>query len=64
MTHANYPPALLRREDAAEYLAISPRKLDDLQARGLVIPVDFDGMKRFRRQDLDDMAQRLPDWGV
>ncbi|GIG27206.1 helix-turn-helix domain-containing protein [Cellulomonas denverensis] len=62
MRSPSYPPALLRREDAAEYLAVSPRKLDELQAKGVVIPVRLDGMKRFRRSDLDDIAAGLPDW--
>jgi hypothetical protein len=57
-----YPPAAFGREKAAEYLDISPRKLDDLQSRGLIVPVSLAGMKRFRRSDLDDFVDRLPDW--
>ena len=58
----SYPPALLRREDAAEYLGVSPRTLDELQQQARVIPVDLDGMKRFRREDLDEFARTRPDW--
>jgi hypothetical protein len=57
-----YPPALLRREDAAEYISVSPRKLDELQARSEIIPVNVDGQKRFRRADLDAYAASRGDW--
>jgi len=57
-----FAPALFSREDAAEYLGVSPRKLDEFQARAFIIPADLDGMKRFRRIDLDDLAANLPDW--
>jgi DNA-binding transcriptional MerR regulator len=57
-----FQPGTFGREKAAEYLDISPRKLDDLQSRGLIVPVSLDGMKRFRRSDLDDFLDRLPDW--
>lgn len=57
-----YPPALLDREHAAAYLSVSPRTLDEWQSRSLLIPVDVDGMKRFRRSDLDEFAASRPDW--
>ncbi len=57
-----YPPALLRHGEAAEYLGVSPRTLDEWQARSLLIPVDVDGMKRWRRADLDEYALSRPDW--
>lgn len=58
----SYPPAALRREDAAEYIGMSPRKLDELQARSELIPVDVDGLKRFRRVDLDEYIASRADW--
>jgi DNA-binding transcriptional MerR regulator len=57
-----FQPGSFGREKAAEYLDISPRKLDDLQARGLVVPVSLDGMKRFRRVDLDEYLDGLSHW--
>lgn len=61
-TRLTYPPALLRHTEAAEYLGVSPRTLDSYQERGLLIAVDLDGMKRWRRDDLDEYARTRPDW--
>ena len=57
-----YPPRLLSREDAADYLSISARKLDELQAQGRVIPKALDGRRVYLRDDLDAFARALPDW--
>lgn len=62
MIRITYPPALLRHGEAAEYLGVSPRTLDEYQAKSLIIPVDLDGMKRWRRDDLDEFARTRPDW--
>ena len=61
-TTLTYPPAALRREAAAEYIGVSPRKLDELQRRSEIIPIDVDGMKRFRRSELDRYIDTRPDW--
>lgn len=62
-TSLSYPPALLNREEAAAYLAqISTRKLDQLQAEGLVIPKALKGTRCYLRADLDKYAASLPDW--
>lgn len=58
----SFPPALLGREDAAAYLAISVRKLDELQSQGRVIPKRLDGRRGYLRTDLDEFAAALPDW--
>lgn len=58
----SYPPVLFSREDAAAYLGVSPRKLDEYQALSRIVPRDLDGMKRFHREDLDAFASRLSDW--
>lgn len=58
----SYPPALLRPEDAAEYLGVSPRTLARWQSAALLIPVDVEGMKRYRRTDLDEFAATRTDW--
>lgn len=62
-TSLSYPPALLNREEAAAYLArISIRKLDQLQAEGLIIPKALKGTRCYLRADLDAYAASLPDW--
>lgn len=61
-TRLTYPPALLRHGEAAEYLGVSPRTLDEWQARGLLVAVEVDGMKRWRRDDLDEFARTRSDW--
>jgi len=61
-TRLTYPPALLRHGEAAEYLGVSPRTLDEWQARGLLIAAEVDGMKRWKRDDLDEFARTRPDW--
>lgn len=59
-----YLPRLLSREDAAAYLGgISVRKLDELQAQGRIIPKRLDGRRVYLRDDLDEFARALPDWG-
>lgn len=60
----HYPPAALRREDAAAYISISPRKLDDLQRRGEIIPIDVDGIKRYSRAELDRYIDTRPCWAA
>ena len=63
MSALPYPPILLSREEAAAYLAgISPRKLDELQAQGRIIPKALDGRRGYLRDDLDAFARSLPDW--
>lgn len=58
-----FVPVLLCREDAAAYLGdISPRKLDELQAQGRLIPKKLDGRRGYLRADLDAFAEALPDW--
>lgn len=46
-------PALLRREEAAKYLAISSRKIGDLLAAGEIPHVKIDGSVRFPKTGLD-----------
>ena len=50
-TNAN---RLLSRREAATYLAISPRKLDQLVANGDLPRVKIGSAVRFERVDLDD----------
>lgn len=61
-TRLTYPPILLGRDEAAAYLAISPRKLDELQAQTRLIPKALDGRRGYLRDDLDEFARNLPDW--
>mgnify|MGYP002336469735 CR=1 FL=1 len=55
-------PALLNRELAAEYLAVSLRTFDTLAADGRVRPVAVRGnhLIRFRKSELDDFIDHLP----
>lgn len=57
-------PALMRRETAAAYLDMSPRKLDELQARSVIIPVDTDAGKRFTLAELNRYIETRPEWGA
>lgn len=55
-----FPPALMRVKEAAQYLAMSPRTVATLTARGTLSAVRF-GKRcvRYRRADLDALvAQR------
>lgn len=61
-TTLTYAPAALRREEAAEYIGLSPRKLDELQKRGEIIPIDVDGIKRYSRAELDRYIDTRPEW--
>ncbi len=45
-------PLLLRRDDAASVLGISPRKLDEWCSRGLIGKWKVDGVVRFSVEDL------------
>lgn len=63
MSHrAFYPPAGFDRDAAAEYLSISPRKLDEVQAKGDLIPKKFGSRRIYRREDLEAFLLKLPDW--
>lgn len=57
-----FPPRLLTRENAAYYLGISVRKLDELQGQSRIVPKKLDGKRGYLREDLDEFARSLPDW--
>lgn len=52
--------ALMDKPDAAEYLSISVSTLDRLVAADAIKPVVLKSMIRFRRADLDDFIEHLP----
>ena len=56
-------PRLLTKEDAANYLSISPRLLDDLVRRGDIRAVRLPGIRRiaFDTQELGAMVDRWKD---
>ena len=56
------PPALFDVDSAAEYLAMSTRKLAEYQAAGLIIPKQVGNKRVYHRDDLEEFAKRLPDW--
>jgi excisionase family DNA binding protein len=58
----SYAPAGFNREDAADYLGISPRKLDEIQAAGELIAKQLGARRMFLREDLEQYLRDLPDW--
>lgn len=56
------PPVLFEAHAAAEYLAMSPRKLAEYQAAGEIIPRQIGAKRVYHRDDLEEFAARLPDW--
>ena len=52
-------PALLSRIDAAKYLAISTRKLDNLSTQGVIIRKHIDRKTVFLVKDLDSFINLL-----
>lgn len=57
-----YPPGGFPREDAAFYLGVSVRTLDDLQRQGLLIPKRLGSKRLFLKDELDRYLAALPDW--
>lgn len=57
-----YPPAGFNRADAAEYLSVSARTLDDIQATGDLIPKKLGARRVYLREDLEEYLRGLPDW--
>lgn len=57
----HYPPALMDREQAAYYLAISPRELDYLVAERKIPRVvhRLNGHPKFKREDLERYIEEL-----
>jgi len=58
-----FPPALLTRELAAYYLSMSLRELDELRARGELIPIGDGKRIKFTRAELDRYVSCLPERG-
>lgn len=56
-----YPPALQTREQAAYYLSMSLREIDDLRAQGKLIPVGTEKRVKFRKTELDRYIENLPE---
>ena len=54
-----FAPALFTRELAAYYLSCSLRDIDDLRAKGELIPVGETKRVKFRKDDLDRYAENL-----
>jgi len=51
-------PDLLNRAEAAEFLGIAPRTLDDWREAGAIASIERPGYVRFLRSDLKDFLQR------
>ena len=57
-----YPPGAFSKTEAAYYLGISVRTLDQLQAQGRIIPREVGAKRLFLKTDLDAWLDGLPDW--
>jgi hypothetical protein len=56
-----FPPALFTRELAAYYLSMSLRDVDDLRAKGDLIPTGDTKRVKFTKQELDRYVDSLPE---
>lgn len=56
MKSESYP--LLTKSEAADFLGIRPRTLDDWRTAGAIACVERPGYVRFLRTDLEDFLQR------
>ena len=56
-----WTPGLLSREDAAEYLSVSPRQFSDLIAMGKVKGVKFfaNSIPKYKLADLDALIESM-----
>lgn len=59
-----FPPALFTRELAAYYLSMSLREIDDLRAKGHLIPVGDSKRVKFAKAELDRYVANLPERAV
>lgn len=59
-----FPPALMTRELAAYYLSMSIREVDDLRAKGELIPVGDSKRIKFAKDELDRYVASLPERGA
>lgn len=53
-------PALLSREEAAEYLGVSPKTIARIKSLGQIRSVQLRGKILFRRTELDAFIDELP----
>lgn len=60
--HFTFAPGLMGQDAAAYYLNIGKTTLNELQAQGLLIPKKLGRQRGFRRVDLDEFIDSLPDW--
>lgn len=54
-------PALLSTKQAAGYLSLSVAKVRELRSRGFLKSVRVDGAIRYRRRELDQFIESLPE---
>lgn len=60
-TRIEFAPALFTRELAAYYLSSSLRDVDELRAKGELIPVGDTKRIKFRKDDLDRYVAGFPE---
>ena len=56
-----FPPALFTRELAAFYISGSLRDVDELRAKGELIPVGTSKRVKYKKADLDRWVENLPE---
>ena len=61
MIRVEFAPALFTRELAAYYLSMSIREIDDLRATRQITALGTGKRVKFRKADLDRIAERMPE---
>lgn len=56
--HFTQPPRLLRTEEVAEWLSVSPRTVHNLRANGVLRSVMVGGRRRFQVADVQEFIDR------
>lgn len=59
MIRVEFPPALMTRELAAFYISGSITDIDELRAKGELVPVGTGKRLKFRKTDLDRYVESL-----
>ena len=61
VVRVEFPPALMTREVAAYYLGTSLREIDAMKNRGEITAYGATKRIRFKKSELDEWIERLPE---
>lgn len=64
MNAYTFAPVVMEKPMAAFYISVSARKFDQLVAEKRITAHRLDGKKVYKRDDLDAIADALPEWEV